>query len=214
MSTAKPAFQGTDDRMPANWPKPLPEIKKTCRDALKAELKAAGTGRAKTNELIAQLVAEARNRQADVHYARQELGKEQLLVELKNILESAEKLADKLTKMSDELAILLPIEADPKEARDLIEALLLHLKAAYTRIEELPRKPKPNERLRSIAEELAINCLHLLQQYGITCTAYADDNGNASPAIKILKIIGDEIGLVNELATWKVLIRNEVKKHL
>jgi hypothetical protein len=156
---------------------------------------------------VSHILAEAWRAKADLHWQSFEGTKAELRAERNDLLKLATELEGKLRKISLDLDRLLGIDADSLGCADKLIELIQHVKAAEQAIDRLPRLSRKDEKDHRAAVEMTIRVLRALKEYGISPTATADaDFGYASAAVRILKLIGDDIRLVLSEVTWRDII--------
>lgn len=80
-------------------------------------------------------------------------------------------------------------------------------RAMGTAIDSLPPGKRIVEKQSDVAVELTVRVLRVLNMYGIPASATANpDVESYSVAVKVLKDIGDAVGLHNKLVTWRGII--------
>jgi hypothetical protein len=132
---------------------------------------------------------------------------EDLRAEQTDIVEKVRSAEASLRNMSHDLLALLPSEVDLDATGESLRALMPHLTVLSARIKQLPRARKNKEVQHKAAHEMAIRCLRLHKDEGGKVAATADkDFLKVSPAVQILKVLGDELGLVLEESTWKKVV--------
>ena len=138
--------------------------------------------------------------------------KEELRVEREDLLQTLNRAVICLSTVSRDLDILFGVDADVLGTRDKIKVLIPHIEDSKTKIANLPKAKKLKDANHSAAVEMAIRALRVLKGGGGTTAATADkDLGYISDAVKILKIIGDELNLCLDETTWKKVIINAHK---
>jgi hypothetical protein len=134
---------------------------------------------------------------------------EELRAEQSDLLKALNAAAEKLGTVSHDLDILFGIDADLLGARDAIVNLVPFIEAAAHKINALPRARKMKDVQAGAAAEMALRCLRIIKGAGIKIAATADTYaGRASPAVRILKILGDELGLCLDESVWKRVVGN------
>jgi hypothetical protein len=129
----------------------------------------------------------------------------ELRAEQADILKTLEKAEQCLSYLSDDLNIMLDV--DVLDCRDKIRNLIPSIVATEAIIGKRPRAKKLRDVQRKAAERMAICILRMLNDDGISAAATAHTHlGYVSDAVKILKIIGDALGLRLAEATWKSVI--------
>jgi hypothetical protein len=177
---------------------------------------------------VEHVLCAANNAVADMMWQTSNVTKQELRAEQKDMRKSLTDTRDKLRKLSPSFSSLLEHGVDPLGVADSLDKIISQINAATHRIDALPKKKRPDEAQHDIAFEMAYCVLHVLKANGIeipaTCGSYLKTNDIAdskydgtdiskyiSDAIKILKAIGDDIGLVLSESTWRDIII-EVKK--
>jgi len=210
MPSAKAAFDGDDD-----WKNPNLSAEKLDRiiARLSEELRPFFPNKSAVESEIygnpadawvASSVSEARSAIVSTFGLGLRLTNQQLLVEQKEIFTLLKKVAHALESVSPDVDRLFGVKADVLGTRDKIMELLPHVEASQTRIKALPKALKRNEVERAAAVEVAVRVLRIFKDRGGRISATADaDTDQVSDAVKILKIMGDELGLCFSMATWK-----------
>ncbi|MGF6965924.1 hypothetical protein OKW43_002952 [Paraburkholderia sp. WC7.3g] len=149
---------------------------------------------------------------AEVHWAFAELQehgrdltKSEMWAEHDDFLRSLRAAREAARDRSPDYSRLFPTDVDlVSQLDDMISTV----EAAGLKITQAPKAGKPADKQHAVAVEMAIRVLRVVKQYRIPVTATADvDLGRASPAVRILKLIGDDLKLVLSIATWlKVVI--------
>lgn len=138
---------------------------------------------------------------------RQRLTNQQLLVEQHDLLATLHKAARILSSVSPDLDRLFGIDADVLGTRDKIRELIPAVEASAAKVSLLPRAKKRSEADHDAAVEAAIRVLRILKDHGGRVSATANgDHKYVSDAVKILVILGDELGLCLSAATWKKVV--------
>lgn len=132
---------------------------------------------------------------------------EELRVERDDLLQTLNKAVVCLSTVSHDLDIMFGADADVLGTRDKINGLIPCIEDSKTKIANLPKANKSRDANHFAAVEMAIRALRVLKAEGGTTAATADkDLGYISDAVKILKIIGDELNLRLDETTWKKVI--------
>jgi hypothetical protein len=127
--------------------------------------------------------------------------------ELEDLLKILLTSVHKLRNLSPSVGRLLSMSADPLGCADQIEIFAQHASASYEDVERVSKAKKPSEKQSAIATEMAIRVLRILQDYGIPASATRQESVKpASKAVKILKLIGDDLGLVRDELTWRDIV--------
>lgn len=138
---------------------------------------------------------------------RRRLSNEELRAERQDLLNVLNRAVDRLGTVSRDLDVLFGIDADVLGTRDKLQELLPFIEAAESRIADLPRAMNKKDAESAAALEMAIRCLRTFQGEGgkISGTVHMDMD-YISTAVKMLKILGDELGLELNETTWKAVI--------
>ena len=142
---------------------------------------------------------------------RQRLTNEQLRVEIKFFLSILEKKGKCHIPLSHDL---IPLIGDcDLDYYNIDHTFIPHLQNALSKIGKLPRATKEQDARYEAAVEMTIRVLHILKDWGIPLAATADpDSGYYSDAVKILKIIGDQLTFELKGTTWKDYIIEAKKR--
>lgn len=102
----------------------------------------------------------------------------------------------------------LPIEFDPIQAAADMERIVAFIDQGRTKLESSPRLQHRAERREAIACEFALRLLRAVRDYGIkpaaTFERYTDEATlYESDAVKLLSLLGREIGLSLKPGTWR-----------
>ncbi len=155
-------------------------------------------------DVVAIILSEASWAIDEVKEARDALANEDVVAEHEGLLKSVEISLEKLKNISSDYDRLLVAGTDPAGTAHELALLLDNLRESDQVIRNLPEKPKVGTDMNVIAIELTIRVLTILKSYGIKPSTTCDTSlGYVSKAIKILKAVGDEVGLVYSLHTWK-----------
>lgn len=135
---------------------------------------------------------------------RLSLTKADARAEADDLLSCLRETSRKLRRLSDDILVQLPLEADPLQCADEIDRLVKAAAPVCEKIAMLPQKPKPNEVFGLIADEFAIRVLRIAKTHGMTISSTSSQHypGRTSRAALMLKGIGDEIGLDFDERTW------------
>lgn len=150
-----------------------------------------------------------------MHWQQFETTKAELREEQRRLQRVLKSARNKLHAASPSLRSLLGDDVNVLVAANAIEDLLSRLESVVDRIEALPqKKPMGMKGDKSpIAREMTLRVLRVLKSYGIRPAATSDpDLRYDSPAVKILKLIGDDIGLRLAATTWRDKIRAAKKE--
>lgn len=145
-------------------------------------------------------------------FQQSDLVKEKIRAELESLLKALSKAEDKLRRLSPDVDRLLGPEVAPLDCADELCRLIEQAEVARKeKLDELPKSPRRAEKESAIAIELAIRVLCDLDEFGIKPSAThhlnsSSDEEHASPAVQILKLIGDYVGLEQKLVTWRDIV--------
>lgn len=147
-------------------------------------------------------------------WTRRRLTKEQLLAEQADLSKTLHRAVKNLEEVSHDLVIHFGIDADVLGTRDKINDLLRHVLASHERVSKLPPAKKDREARHAAAQEMAVRCLRIFKDHGGEISATVDkDLDYVSDAVKVLKIIGDELGLVLDETTWRRTVAKAKADH-
>jgi hypothetical protein len=182
------------------------------------------------DNFVNEILAEARWAVSELFHLQRESRKGEMRAECANLLSSLkalkrdwskfEAVEHKLRNISFDFDRLLPFEADPLNLLDhigndpqVVDEMISHIKATIPLIEKLPKSQRPDEKQHSIAVEMAVLVLRILKNYCIAPSEYAsaDHEDYESDAVKILRLLGNDIGLRFAPTTWRDII-GEAKK--
>lgn len=159
------------------------------------------------DEFVNVILSEAWWAKSEMHWIRYQATKQELRAEHADLQKRLEEVKYKLRHLTPDFDRLLGVDADPLGCADSIATLLGFVEDAGRTINNLPDKKKLNAKQHAIATELALRVLRVLKQYNIKVSATAsDDHGYTSDAVKILKSVGDDIGLCRSESTWRDII--------
>jgi hypothetical protein len=164
------------------------------------------------DDFVSHVLAEAQWAIAELHWQTLDITKPEIRAEQQDLLRLLNLAHDKLRNLSPDFDRLLGVYADPLGCADKIQSLILHVEHGGQRIEYLPGRKKPAEKQHYVAVEMAIRVLPVLKQNGISTAATCDVNfGYTSDAVRVLKAIGEDIGIFLSEVTWRDIIM-EAKK--
>lgn len=160
------------------------------------------------DEWVAHLLDEAWDAISITHGIGLRLTKEQLLVEQQDMLTTLEKAVRVLSNVSPDLDRLFGLDADILGTRDKIQELIPFIAGSEAQIAGLPRALQRKEVQHAAAVEVAIRVLRLFKDRGGQISATANvDHQYFSDAVKLLKILGDKLGLALDFTTWKKVVK-------
>jgi hypothetical protein len=148
-----------------------------------------------------------------VSASRLSLTKQDIQAECDSVSATLQQARDKLLGLSPDFDNLLGVNADPIGCADALSDMLQRVEDASRLIALLPSKPKPNKTQHVIAVEMATRVLSVAKANGMKISGSGGTHygGTSSEAAKLLKKIGDEVGLSMAPLTWRNII-SEVKK--
>jgi hypothetical protein len=150
---------------------------------------------------------------SELHFMQDDVTTGEIHLEFADLLNSLKDSEKKLQTISPDLDRLISIDADPRGCSENIREIIAHLDDARHLIEKLPKSKRPEQKKNPLAKEMIMQVIEVLNNYGISATAWVDEKDKTKPSatIQILKMIGDEIGLSYDVRTWQRFI-GEVKK--
>jgi hypothetical protein len=153
---------------------------------------------------VETVLSEAWWAKSALHAQEFEVTKAEVHAEHEDLLKSLRAAAGKLRNLSPDLDRLLGVNADPLGCADQIELLAQQVAAASEAVGRMNKAKKPIEKQHIVAVELALRVLRILQEYGIPAAVTGDAYFQyTSKAVTILKLIGDDLGLVRDELTWR-----------
>ena len=165
------------------------------------------------SEFVNQILDASIWAKEQLHEARAALTRQDAVAEYNDIIGAAKKLRDKLRKLSPDCDSLLGVDVDPLMCAHVLDDFIF--KAEYAGLLSLRQhsKQKPNEAQHLIAVEMASRILAVARERGIKISGAGSSyyENSTSPAAKLLKTVGDAVGLTFEDVTWRDIII-EIKK--
>lgn len=153
---------------------------------------------------VSRLQNEANSAISTVLWHNRRRTNEELRAERNDLLSVLNKAADCLNTLSPDLDRLLGVDADVLGTRDKILKLIPPIQASEALIAKLPRAKNKKDARHAAAVELAIRCLRVVKEYGgKVSVTLVPELERISPAIQILKILGDELDLELSESAWK-----------
>lgn len=136
---------------------------------------------------------------------RHSLTKPDIQAEKKDLLKTLKNAREKLRSLSLDLDSNLSVDADPLGCADSIDQLIAHIEAADKRTHATaPWRSRYLAVQRALALEMTVRVLRVLTEYGTsTAATWNDARQHGSPAVEILRTIGDDIGLRMTGTTWR-----------
>lgn len=153
---------------------------------------------------VVRLQIEANSAISTVLWHNRRRTNEELRAERNDLLNMLNKAANCLSTLSLDLDRLLGVDVDVLGTRDKILKLIPPIQASEALIAKLPRAKNKKDAHHAAAVEMAIRCLRVVKEYGgeVNVTLVPEFE-RTSPAIQILKILGDELDLELSESTWK-----------
>lgn len=206
MTTAKPRYtgDGTEDRIDDFSDKLRSALRDFFPDKSACDNPVFGHP---ADNFVAHILSEAWWAKSELHWQALEGTKAELRAERDDLLKRVSELEVRLRNLSPDLDRLLGVNADPLGCADRLSELARNIGLAGSAINHLPKAKRNDEKQHSVAVELAIRVLGVLKEYGIRAAATGDSYfGYTSDAVEILKLLGDDIGLVRDELTWRDII--------
>lgn len=153
---------------------------------------------------VRRLQSEAHNAITTVLWHNRRRTNEELRAECNDLLRVLKKANDCLSTLSYDFDTLLGADADVMGTRDKILQLIPLIRASEVKIAKLPRAKNIKDAQHCAAMEMALRCLRVVKECGgeVNVT-FVPEFHKISPAIQILKILGNEFSLVLSESTWK-----------
>jgi len=161
----------------------------------------------RADAFVEEILAEAWWAKSALHALEFDLTKAEIQAEHADLLKTLHAVESKLRNLSPGLDRLLNINADPLGCADQVALLAQYVSDASEVIKRSTKARKPIEKQYEIVVELACRVLKVLPEHKIPVAATGDCYfGYTSDAVKILKLIGDDLGLVRDELTWRDII--------
>jgi hypothetical protein len=160
------------------------------------------------DEFVQYVLAVARDMLADIAYARMEHPKDDLQAEHAQTFSTLKAASEKLRNLSLGYVRLFPPGTDTAGLADSIDQLVSNEAAIATAIQNAVTMPRAVQSQQAIAIEMVVRVLGIAQEFGIKPTATYDPTfpNIISDAVRLVKIVGDEIGIVRGEVTWRKII--------
>lgn len=156
------------------------------------------------DDFVNEILAEALWARSTLHWQRLDCTKQELRAECADLLSMLKAAEFRLRNLSPQVDRLLGVDADPLGCADSIESLIKFVETAELHVDDLPRARKPHHKQHDVALELAIRVLQVVRDHGLKDSATGDPHwDNASDAVGILQLLGDELKIVRSIATWR-----------
>lgn len=144
---------------------------------------------------------------------RLRLTNEELRAERTDVLIALTKAEYCLSNLSHDFDIMLGVDADVRGCRDKLRELIPRVEGADAAIRRLSRAKRLTEAQAEAAVAMAIGVLRIWKGHGGSTGATADVSfDRTSDAVKILKILGDGLGLCLAEKTWVTSIGKAKQK--
>ena len=144
---------------------------------------------------------------SDMQSRWRRLTNEQLRKEQADVLKRLKKADECLSNLSDDLANIVGRNVDVVGCSEEIRKLIPGIEAASAKIAKLAKAKRKQDVENVAAIYMAVRILPMLMRDGITASATVNESyGRISNAIKILKFIGDALGIKLGEETWKKVI--------
>lgn len=149
------------------------------------------------------LLSEAESSVSTMLWLHRRCTKAELRAEQADVWAALKKAEKSLSNLSHDFDVMLGVDADVLGCRDKLRELIPRVDSAKVAIARLPRATKLEDAQADACVEMAIRVLGVWKGRGGSMAATADtDLGRASDAVKILKILGDGLGLRLAERTW------------
>ena len=160
------------------------------------------------------LLSEAESAVSTILWHHRRCTSAELRAEQADVAAVLKKAENCLSHLSHDFDVMLGVDADVLGCRDKLRELIHRVEAAKAAIAQLPRATKLADAQADACVEMAIRVLSAWKERGGSMAATADsDVGRASDAVKILKILGDGLGLRIAERTWVTHI-TEAKRQI
>ena len=131
----------------------------------------------------------------------------ELKAEYASLLKTLSDAERKLRTMSHDFSRLHGKEANSRDCAQKLRQVIVHLVKAKHVIDALPRNKRLPQKNRERAIEFAYRLLPILHAHGISTAATASSDYKTDSAIvKILVLIGGNVGLVLAPTTWRDIV--------
>lgn len=158
---------------------------------------------------VSEILTIAAQATSALYHMQGDTTSEEKKLEYSDLLKTLKEAEAKLRGISLDLERLLPIDADTLGCADQIGKLLEYLNDANSLVVGLPRSGRPEQKFNPILKEMTAQILSLLSEtFEMNHKSWVDptDGTNMSDTVKVLKLIGDEIGLGYSPNTWRKFI--------
>lgn len=166
----------------------------------------------KSDEFVEAILSEASFALEELHWIKFDIIKEEIRKEREDLLKHLKRTHQRLVSLSPAFERLLGIDADPPGCAGEIQQLINHVEQTEQQINKLPRAKKPAEKEYDIELEMAIRVLRKANDYGIEISGSDHyETGQVTTAVRILKLIGDDIVLRRHERVWSKIVAEAVK---
>lgn len=203
MTTAKAKYIGEGDE------EPIPNFSENLKQSLRkfypdknAEVDSLWGHPA--DAFVEAVLSEAWWAKSTLHWQRFGITKAEVRAEQTDLLKVLRECENKLRHLSPGFFRILGVDADPLGCADLISLMIESTTTAAQAVDRMSKTRKPIEKQHDVVVELSVLVLRVLKKYGIRPAATGDCYfGYTSVAVKVLKLIGDDLGLVRDELTWR-----------
>ena len=158
-------------------------------------------------EFVEAILAEAWWMVSEIRQHKFDLTKQEIRAEQDDLLKLCCKLEEKLRKLTPDFDRLLGVDAEPLDLADRLMMFCKQIERSGVHLEDLPRRPRIDERQHRAAVEGTIRIMRVVKDYGLQVTGTCNHGfGYISVAVEIMKAVGDDICLVLEKMTWRDII--------
>lgn len=166
-------------------------------------------------DIFVNEVLNASNWAASMIFNMQEdISAQELRVEYTDLLKALKTTEKKLRAISPDLDRLISADAEPQPLADQIQQMVDYLKAAKPLVDKMPRAKRPEQKKGPIAVDMTEKILSVIKGYDIQLTGewMPGVRGKKMQIIKILKMVGDEIGLKLKQEAWRKLVQKVMEQ--
>ncbi len=197
MASPKAKYSGEHDALRA---RPFGDFS----DSLRQTLRAFSPSPEAADRFVEAVLVEARWALGEMYWQTQEINRQEMRAEAADLGKVLADAEEKLRSLSSDFDRLLGVDADPLGTADNIAALRRQVEQGGAQIKKLPRSQTLLDRQHDVAVGMAVRVGSALLHFGVDVTgsggAYFND---LSPAARVFKAIGDDIGLRYADTTWR-----------